>query len=114
MKLDGISKLKFKRDAYMRSRGAPAMLKISCAKCTNYIMSYQKDGPGPLLRCYLDRIHHPESLSERQKQVFDKNESPKLSCVECNEVVGQPMIYEKESRPAYNMVPGSFKRKKIY
>jgi hypothetical protein len=77
-------------------------------------MSYQKDGPGPLLRCYLDRIHHPEEIQKRQYEVFDKNKSSKLECSQCKVVVGVPIIYEKENRPAYHMRPGFFKTKKLY
>ncbi len=81
------------------------MLAMTCGQCKAYIMSYQKDGPGPLMRCYLDRIHHPEELEQR---------SPKLVCLECGVVVGSPMMYEKEDRPAYLMRPGYFFIKKVY
>lgn len=109
-----IPKFKFKNDAYMRRRGAPAMLMMSCAGCSSYVMSYQKDGPGPLLRCYLDRIHHPEELSKRQDEPFDKKTAPKLECPHCQTVIGAPMIYEKETRPAYHLRPGFFVLKKLY
>lgn len=101
-------KLKFKRDAYMRARGTPAMLKISCALCKTYLMHYQKDGPGPLKRCYLDRIHHPRELEERQYRIFDKGTAPRLECSACTVVIGTPIVYEKEDRPAYHMRQGSF------
>lgn len=109
-----IPKFKFKKDSYMKSRGAPAMLTMFCANCNSYIMSYQKDGPGPLLRCYLDRIHHPEALEKRQHEHFDKGTSLKLECPSCQTVVGSPIIYEKEDRPAYHLRPGFFSLKKIY
>ncbi len=112
--IKAIPKFKFKNDSFMRSRGAPAMLVITCAQCNSYLMSYQKDGPGPLLRCYLDRIHHPEILAERQNQEFDKKTAPKLECPSCHIVVGSPIIYEKETRPAYHLRPGFIKLKKIY
>jgi hypothetical protein len=57
-------KFKFKRDTYTRARGTPVMLTISCSLCETYLMSYQKDGPGPLKCCYIDRIHHPEEPGE--------------------------------------------------
>lgn len=107
-------RFKFKNDSYMKSRGAPAMLAIVCASCNSYIMSYQKDGPGPLIRCYLDRIHHPEQLEKRQYEGFDKKLSQKLECPCCQVVVGSPIIYEKENRPAYHLRPGFFSLKKIY
>jgi hypothetical protein len=75
-------------------------------------MSYQKDGPGPLLRCYLDRIHHPEYLENRQYSAFDKKTADQLLCNTCNALIGTPIIYEKENRPAYQMRYGSFACKK--
>ncbi len=107
-------KFKFKNDAYTRRRGTPAMLMISCAGCNQLVMGYQKDGPGPLLRCYLDRIHYPTDLSSLQHQEFDKDAFPHLVCPSCQVVIGTVMIYEKENRPAYLMRKGFFKRKKVY
>jgi hypothetical protein len=104
---------KFKKDSYTKRRGTPVMLIITCAGCNTYLMHYQKDGPGPLLRCYLDRIHHPEDLHKRQYDEFNKKTAPKLSCSSCTTVIGSPIIYEKENRPAYHMRPGFFAHKKI-
>lgn len=109
-----IPKLSFKNDAYMKKRGTPAMLVIRCAECNAYVMCYQKDGPGPLLRCYLDRIHHPVNLEKRQYEVFHKKTASKLECPACHIVIGSPIIYEKEDRPAYHLRPGFFVLKKIY
>lgn len=113
MNIENLPQFKFKRDSYMKRRGAPAMKIISCAGCGAYLMSYQKDGPGPLLRCYLDRIHHPESLERRQYMAFDKKTAENLTCAQCQEVIGTPMIYEKEDRPAYHMRQGFFSIKKL-
>lgn len=112
--INQIPKFKFKSDSYMRSRGAPAMLVMTCAHCNSYVMCYQKDGPGPLIRCYLDRIHHPEILEKRQYEEFNKHSTPKLECFSCQTVIGSPIIYEKENRPAYHLRPGFFALKKIY
>ncbi|HLB93822.1 MAG TPA: hypothetical protein VJJ81_01110 [Candidatus Babeliales bacterium] len=106
--MENLPKFKFKKDAYMKKRGTPIMLKISCMQCKKYLMSYQKDGPGPLLRCYLDRIHHPENLKARQYHDFIKSSAPKLNCEICKIVIGTPIVYEKENRPAYHMRPGFF------
>jgi hypothetical protein len=114
MEIKKTPKFKFKKNTYTRKRGAPAMLMISCALCGHYLMSYQKDGPGPLKRCYLDRIHHPEYLEKRQYDVFDKKTALKLMCEACQAVIGIPIIYEKEDRPAYYMNVGSFTAKKVY
>ena len=104
---------KFKRDRYMKKRGNPAMLYVCCANCRTYIMCYQKDGPGPLKRCYLDRIHHPPDLTQLQKVAFSKKTCPKLICPSCQNHIGSPIIYEKESRPAFAIQPGSVALKKI-
>ena len=101
-------KFKFKTDSYQKKRGTPAMLKICCANCKQYLITYQKDGPGPLLRCYLDRIHHPKIDEE------SKEPSANLECSSCKAVIGVPMIYEKENRSAFMMRPGFFSKKKMY
>jgi hypothetical protein len=111
---DHFPKIKFKMDSYTRRRGKPAMLAIYCSSCQGFLMLYQKDGPGPLLRCYLDRIHYPEILESRQKEPFYRNKSPHLECHDCHKLIGTTTIYEKENRPAYHMQVGSFSKKKIY
>lgn len=108
-----LPKYKFKKDAYMRRRGTPAMLAVLCAHCRAYVMSYQKDGDGPLLRCYLDRIHHPKKLAGDQHEEFSKKGFPNLCCDACQSILGFPIIYKKEKRPAYHLTPGSFVTKKI-
>ncbi len=75
-------------------------------------MSYQKDGPGPLLRCYLDRIHH-QNIVKKSEEPFIKN-IPKLLCPSCHVTIGMPMVYEKENRFAYLMRQGFFAIKKQY
>lgn len=102
----------YKKDKYMKKRGAPTMLMLLCMHCTRYVMSYQKDGPGPLLRCYLDRIHYPYFLKDRQYRNLSDASIIKLSCPTCAIVIGTLMIYQKENRPAYHMRPGFFIIKK--
>ena len=99
-----IPKFKFIRDAYAKRRGRSAMVGVWCRLCKALVMHYQKDGPGPLLRCYRDRIRHPEHLKEEQD----------LYCPECKAHIGTSIIYEKEQRPAFHLIEGSFKKKKIY
>lgn len=105
---DTLPKFKLKKDSYMKSRGTPALLLMECANCSGFVMSYQKDGPGPLLRCYLDRILHPEELEKRQYDKFEKQSALPLKCPACETVIGSPIIYEKEDRPAYHLRPGFF------
>jgi hypothetical protein len=95
-------------DKYTASRGEPKMLRIFCNSCDKYIMDYQKDGPGRLLRCYLDRIHKPTTLHERQFEQFSVKNFPALKCPKCSKSIGYPMIYERENRPAYAMVNNRF------
>lgn len=87
-------------DAYSQRRGSPKMLKLFCESCSSYVMHYQKDGPGPLLRCYLDRIHYPEEIKNTQKGT--------LLCPSCKQIIGTPMIYKPENRPAYRMIKHRF------
>ena len=95
-------------DAYTQRRGTPKMLEIICRSCTAPIMDYQKDGPGRLLRCYLDRIHRPSRLHDRQYERFSVAHSPNLQCPRCHTNVGYPMIYKSEHRPAYDMNQSRF------
>lgn len=81
-----------KEDKYKSARGGNTrILLISCNKCEYDICYYQKDGPGPLKRMYLDRI------------LSNVKENDAFSCPNCNELLGMKYIYEKESRPAYKL-----------
>lgn len=95
-------------DAYTERRGEPKMLEIMCCRCDRWVMNYQKDGPGALLRCYLDRIHAPRDLKERQYARFDVRKFPRLRCNSCDSIIGIPMIYALENRPAYKMFKNAF------
>lgn len=103
-------KFKPKNDRYAKSRGGPHIfLYIACAQCEEPAMVYQKDGPGKLLRCYSDRIFWPPALVEAQQDITSANirSAGPLGCTACGNVIGNPMIYEREDRPAYRVVPGS-------
>lgn len=106
--IQAIQPIHFKKDVYARRRGKPKMLLLACSQCQCYLMAYQKDGPGPLIRCYLDRIVHPLSLQQRQYESFNEHTAPSLQCHQCKVVIGSPMIYEKECRPAYHLRQGFF------
>ncbi len=95
-------------DSYTDRRGTPKMLAIFCNYCDARVMHYQKDGPGRLLRCYLDRIHTPEELHNRQYDRFNTRTSPHLKCLSCRAKIGTPMIYRQENRPAYHLIQKSF------
>ncbi len=92
---------KIKKDKYRKSRGNTSkILDISCV-CGNHVCYYQKDGPGQLKRMYLDRIFDiPDSKSH-------------LKCEKCKKLIGTPMIYKKENRPALRAIRGTTTKKQI-
>ena len=82
----------FTVDEYTKRRGEPALLKLHCHACGHHVFYYQKDGPGPLLRCYWDRIFDPH---------ITKDIPISLSCAHCSTRLGKTAIYEKENRLAF-------------
>jgi hypothetical protein len=94
-------------DSYTIRRGEPAMLELHCAQCNAFVMMYQKDGPGPLLRCYWDRIHGPKGLVGLQNSATPS--TLKLLCPHCSSLIGEKGLYEKEQRLVFNLVEGSFR-----
>ncbi len=91
--------------------GTSAFLDIYCAQCRNWLLLYQKDGPGNLFRLYLDRIHEPENLASLSRT----NKSQKfngLTCTSCGASIGVPMTYEPESRPAFRLIPSTIVKKR--
>lgn len=105
-------KYKIKKDKYYRARGGTAQfLELSCGKCGNYIALYQKDGPGNLLRLYVDRIIESDFGIKLQSFV-NKSDLPVFKCSKCDNIVGVPMIYEQEKRLAFRLIRGSIKKAK--
>ena len=79
-------------DTYSQARGGwSRILEISCEKCTGHVCFYQKDGPGPLKRMYIDRM-----LDARPS-------SPTLLCPRCGHELGIKTVYAKENRLAYRL-----------
>lgn len=70
---------------------------------------YQKDGPGPLKRLYLDRIVSPQNLADKQKYAISK--IPKLVCSGCKRTLGVAYIYPKEKRSAFRLFVGAVTKK---
>lgn len=96
-----MASIRFKKDKYRRARGGYSrLLQISCEKCGNVVALYQKDGPGPLKRMYLDRIMEPSNIT-------DKN----FVCGKCEHLLGVRYIYEKEKRPAFRLFEGAITKK---
>ena len=87
------------QDKYWQNRESYSeFLNIYCEKCGKYQLTYQKDGPGNLMRMYLDRIHAPEKfkgLQNKRENISD------LICDDCGRLMATPRIYEKENRLAY-------------
>lgn len=89
-----MKKMQFKNDKFRKTRGGHSrLLNVSCESCGAFLLLYQKDGPGPLKRIYIDRIIKPEGFGKIKQ----------LICKSCKKVIGTLYIYEKEKRPAYRI-----------
>lgn len=105
-----MKKVEFKKDQYRKARGGYSrFLNVSCSECGNFLLLYQKDGPGILKRMYMDRIFEPEKLANFQ--LMEISEAPNLVCGKCGLLIGTPYIYEKENRKAFLLRQGSFSKK---
>jgi ribosomal protein S27E len=109
-------RVKLKRDRFSARRGGGSkLLDIFCARCGNVVIVYQKDGPGPLLRCYVDRIVYPVEYSHlhKSKEIRLINDLPRLTCNDCGAVIGIPTRYKEhgEDRLAFNVLRLAFKKK---
>lgn len=100
----------FKKDRFAKNRGGSSVwLTIFCQTCKIPVLLYQKDGPGRLLRLYLDRIFAPDELADLQNS---EGSFPNLFCPTCNHVIGTPMVYERENRRAYRLMNSGWYKKK--
>ncbi|MCX6780400.1 MAG: hypothetical protein NT034_04485 [Candidatus Magasanikbacteria bacterium] len=106
------TKHNFKKDRYAKSRGGNSrFLNIFCSACNTHVALYQKDGPGALLRMYIDRIFAPPALVTLQDKATDKKDLANLHCSKCGALIATPMVYELENRLALRMIHGSFSKK---
>lgn len=97
-----------KKDKYLRKRGGAAkIVNVSCADCGKLLFVYQKDGPGGLKRCYLNRIISPEKL-HHDKTIKEPKDLKNLKC-DCGVILGSP-IKHKDGRLAFHLIRGKFKR----
>jgi len=104
--------MNMKIDKYLKKRGGTAhMIYVVCAKCNQKVLYYQKDGPGWLKRCYLNRIFAPSDLELLQydKKIKKPQNLPDLIC-SCGTIIGKPIIH-KDGRLAYKLERKSFLRK---
>jgi len=91
---------KFKRDTYSRNRdGTSHVLDVACKHCGQHTAYYQKDGPGALLRMYVDRFIDVLPSGEQ------------LVCSSCGHALGMRTIFQKEHRPAYRLYAGAVTKK---
>lgn len=98
-------RLKPINDKFKTGRGGSSYyLDLSCPVCRTYLGTYQKDGPGSLVRLYVDRLISPHP--EYNREFSRINEMPKLICVnqKCRREIAVPMVYIKENRLAYRIV----------
>jgi hypothetical protein len=103
-----------KRDRYLRVRGGKArIIDIFCVACNTLVRTYQKDGPGQLLRCYLNRIFSPPSLEKLQHDlaITEPRHMPNLVCSNCQALIGTPMRHFDE-RLAFRLQKGTYYSKK--
>lgn len=90
-----------KSDNYRKSRGGYSRcLEVRCEKCKGLVCFYQKDGPGPLKRLYIDRILQP--------QIFW---TQKFLCKKCKSWLGVAMVYKKEHRKCFILFQNSVNKK---
>ncbi len=102
-----------KKDKFRRVRGGIArMLNIYCVACDMWILKYQKDGIGQLMRCYLNRIFAPPELEQLQRNpsVRELKDMPNLLCPNCKTVIGTPMRHADE-RLAFRLMKGKYTKK---
>lgn len=102
-----------KKDKYLRARGGKARsLNIYCSACGEWILKYQKDGIGKLLRCYLNRILAPDALAALQHDpaITEPKDMQNLVCSKCGAVIGSPMKHA-DGRLAFRIMKGKYSKK---
>jgi len=83
---------------------------IFCSQCNEFILRYQKQGSGSLIRIYIKNILEPEQF-KKFKNLKLKSEIPRLDCPRCLQRVGINIIHKSGGFPAYRMIKGSFFKK---
>lgn len=98
-------KTKFQSDKFKKARGGNSRwLSVFCESCKEPLVKYQKDGPGILKRMYLDRMYGMDT-TKWLKENFE--------CPKCKTLLGIPIIYKKEDRPAIRLFAGAVGKKII-
>ncbi len=88
------------------------MLDIHCAACEAFVLKYQKDGRGQLLRCYLNRIIAPPKLERLQhdQAIKEPGDLDNLECPNCKAVIGTPFRYI-DDRLAFRLRKGAYTKR---
>ncbi|MBT5808186.1 hypothetical protein HOI18_02820 [Candidatus Uhrbacteria bacterium] len=103
---------KFIKDKHRSVRGGKAqMLELSCSKCGEKFFHYQKDGAGPLLRLYLDRIHAPAKYVGMEKRAI--KDLKVIDCKKCGRLIAMPAMYKLEKRKSLRLFEGALTKKRI-
>lgn len=114
MKKQQTNQHSFKNDRYVKARGGNSrFLDIYCSNCNHYLLLYQKDGKGSLLRLYLDRIFEPPILAKLQFEYKSKSDMQNLKCLNCQKVIAISMVYKPEDRLAFSLIRGTFIKKNM-
>lgn len=96
--------MKYKNPYYKKIKRS-YILVVSCSKCKEEVLRYQKVGKGGLLKIYIDRIVDSElEISEDRKII---------SYISCKNRIGVKVKLKKDGKQAYKMIQGSFNTKEI-
>ena len=107
------NKYELKKDRFAKVRGGPSgLLVIRCSECQHPVLLYQKDGPGHLLRMYLDKIHAPDDLANLKHVATSRSDLKELYCPNDRELLAVPMVYKPENRLALRIIRGSIHTEK--
>lgn len=90
------------------------MFDVYCAGCGAWILQYQKDGHGQLLRIYLNRISAPQALAKLQSdpKIKEPKDMPNLLCSKCLTVIGSPMRHD-DGRLAFRLMKGKYSKQLV-
>ena len=103
-------KFRIKHDKYKLVRDpSTKILVLFCRVCGAEVLTYQKDGPGPIRRLYFDRIFAPKKLVHLETKRLTT--ITPLRCAKCKEYLGTPYMYIKEKRKAFKVYQDALVKK---
>jgi len=101
------------KDKSTKPKKGSRIFQIYCSKCGSEVCVYQKEGAGNLLRIFLNKIISPNNMVEMFKTIKTKRDLHGLKCPSCGELIGVPMIYDKDNRLAFRLIPNKIIKKEI-